>query len=190
MPIVIVDPGHGMDNRKRGRYDPGATAGNYTEAAIVMQWANVLRTDLRRRSLTVVRTRVDANDPCPVSRRDDIARAYKGDLMLSLHCNAAKGKASGVETFYRGAQDKPLAVALTNALAELSGLPNRGAKTEKQSQHPSLAVLDFENCWLLELGFIDNPKDLKFLLDPVYQRQACARIGDVILASGYLKFRA
>ena len=182
MSVIIIDPGHGMSNRSSGSYDPGACSGNYTEAQIVMDWANVLREVLKERGVTVVRTRVDSKDPCPVSRRDDIARAYHGDKMVSLHCNAANGKASGVETFYRGTDDKATAKRLTDSLCAVLGLPNRGPKTEHESQHRSLAVMEFDKCWLIEIGFIDNPIDRNKLLDPILRKKACEAIADVLLS--------
>ncbi len=180
MKTIIIDPGHGMSNRKSGVYDPGACAAHHSEAAIVMEWANALRGILQARGIKVVRTRVDEKDPCPVSRRDDIARAYGGDMMISLHCNAATGTASGVETFYRGSDDRAMASALTAAVANVLKTPNRGPKTEHESQHASLAVMEFDKCWLIELGFIDNPGDRAKLLDPVLRWQACVAIADVI----------
>ena len=177
---IILDPGHGMSNRKPLVYDPGATAAGFTEAGIVMDWANELRGILKERGAIVVRTRVDAKDPCPVGRRDDIAVAYSGDRMLSLHCNAANGTASGTETFYRGEDDREMAIKITNAVCSVLGLPNRGPKRESDSQHTSLAVMNFDKCWLLEIGFIDNPTDRNKMLDPTLRHKACEAIADVI----------
>jgi len=180
---IIIDPGHGMSNRKPGVYDSGATAAGYTEAGIVMDWANVLREALQSRGVKVIRTRIDERDPCPVGRRDDIARAYHGDRMISLHCNAANGTASGTETFYRGADDLPMAKRITDAVCKVLGTPNRGPKTESASQHASLAVMEFNKCWLLEIGFIDNHADRVKMLDPDLRRIACEAIADVINAT-------
>jgi len=183
MKTIIIDPGHGMSNRRPGIYDTGATAGGHTEAAIVLDWANELREIIRAAGHKVVRTRVDQRDPCPVSRRDDIARAYNGDMMISLHTNASDGRASGTETFYRGADDLAMAKRLTDAVCAVLGTPNRGPKTERQSQHASLAVMEFDKCFLIEIGFIDHHGDREKMLDPVIRRKACQAIADVILAA-------
>jgi len=177
---IILDAGHGLSNRKAGQYDPGACAAGHTEAGIVMDWANELRDILKARGKIVVRTRVGPKDPCPVGRRDDIATSYDGDRMISLHCNAATGTASGTETFYRGSDDREMAVKLTNAVCAALGTKNRGPKTESQSQHASLAVMEFDKCWLIELGFIDNHDDRAKMLDPDLRRKACEAIADVI----------
>lgn len=177
---IIIDPGHGMSNRERGKFDPGAVSGGLQESTIAMQWANELRGVLLVSGHEVVRTRVDEKDPCPVSRRDDIAVSYGGKRMISLHCNAANGKASGTETFFRGEDDRKMAEDLTAAVCEILGTKNRGAKTEKESQHSSLAVMEFDKCWLLEIGFIDNPEDRRKMTDPTLRLQACRAIAEVI----------
>jgi len=180
MSTTILDPGHGMSNRRRGQYDPGAVSNGVAEADIAMGYANELRAILIKRKHKVIRTRVDNKDPAPVWRRDDIAVSYGGDIMISLHCNAANGKASGTEVFYRGADDKALAVKLSAAVSTALGTKNRGAKTESQSQHSSLAVLEFDKCWLIELGFIDHARDRAKMLDPAIRRKTCEAIADVI----------
>lgn len=181
--VVIVDPGHGMSNRERGVYDPGACSGGEQEASIAMEWGNELRSQLMAKGVKVIRTRRDAKDPAPVSRRDDIAVSYGGDIMISLHCNSGGGKASGAEVFYRGADDNAMAAKLSAAVASVLGIRDRGAKTEKECQHKSLAVMEFDKCWLIELGFIDNAGDRAKLLDPVLRAAGCKAIVDVILAA-------
>jgi N-acetylmuramoyl-L-alanine amidase len=181
--IIILDPGHGMSNRQSGRYDPGACAGGAAEASIVMDWANELRDILRARKKAVVRTRVDAKDPAPIGQRASIARNYKGDIMISLHCNAAGGNASGTETFYRGEHHRPLASRLNLAVVHSMHTRNRGPKTESASQHARLAVMSFQPCFLIEIGFIDHPGDRAKMLDPDLRKAACLALADVLCAA-------
>jgi N-acetylmuramoyl-L-alanine amidase len=177
---VIIDPGHGMSNRRAGRFDPGACAGGAREADIVMDWGNELRAILRVRGHRVVRTRVDHRDPAPVGQRAAIARRYGGNIMLSLHCNAANGAATGTETFYRGEGNRPLAVAINLAVVGSMHTRNRGAKTEAQSQHARLAIMAFQPCFLIEIGFIDHPGDRVKMLDPAIRKAACEAIAGAI----------
>jgi N-acetylmuramoyl-L-alanine amidase len=178
--IIILDPGHGMGNRRAGSFDPGAVASGIREADVVMDWANVLREILLERGHRVVRTRIDHKDPASIGQRAKIAKQYHGDVMLSLHCNAANGKANGTETFYRGINHKAKAESITAAVCKSLGTRNRGAKTESQSQHARLAVMSFQPCFLLEIGFIDHPGDRAKMIDPAYRRQACNAIASII----------
>jgi N-acetylmuramoyl-L-alanine amidase len=180
--IILLDPGHGMSNRRRNVYDSGATAGGAEEATVCMDWVNVLRAILIARGCRVIRTRKDAKDPAPVTARAGIARQYAGEIMLCIHCNDADGTATGTEVFYRGASNKAQASAIGQAVATTLGLRFRGAKTEKESQHPNLAVMAFQPCFLVELGFIDNAKDRAAMLDPVKRGKACQLLADLITA--------
>lgn len=175
-PVVIIDIGHGMSNRRAGVFDSGAVNGSHREADIALAWGNELRNILRARGIAVVRTRVDNNDPAPVSQRAAIARQYNGTIMLSLHCNSGGG--TGTETFYRGAENLAKARAINDACRLALGTRNRGAKTEDQSQHGRLAIMAFQPTFLLEIGFIDHAGDLKKMLDPALRRAACEKIAD------------
>jgi N-acetylmuramoyl-L-alanine amidase len=181
---VIIDAGHGLGNRKRGAFDPGAVSNGIREADIAMAWANELRAILIDRGVKVIRTRAGNADPASISDRAGIARAYGGDIMISFHCNAATGTATGTETFYRGESNKPMAERLNSAVVRALGARNRGAKTESASQHARLAIMAFQPCFLIELGFIDNASDRAKMLDADLRKQACEMLADAILHEG------
>lgn len=182
MKVFILDPGHGMGNRNPGRYDPGATEGSVEEAAIAMDWVNEVRAVLMAANQRVVRTRINRSDPAPVGQRAKIAKDYKGDIMVSFHCNAATGTAKGTETFYRGEANKPLALKLNQAVVDALNTSNRGVKTESQSQHATLAIMAFQPCFLIELGFIDNDGDRAKMLDPELRKRGAKAIAEVLLS--------
>ena len=177
---IVIDPGHGMSNKRSGVFDPGAVSAGVREADIAMDWANELRGILRAAGHKVVRTRIDHNDPAPVGRRASIARQYGGEIMVSLHCNAADGSASGTETYYRGQANFSKAEALNDAVVAALGTRDRGAKTEKDSQHSSLANMAFQPCFLIELGFIDHTGDRAKLLDARLRLNACEAIAKIL----------
>ena len=172
---VIIDPGHGMGNRRAGVFDPGVVYQGIREADIVMDWSNELRAQLRAAGRRVIRTRVNHADPAPIGKRAGIARHYNGEVMVSIHVNSFPG-AQGTETFYRGASNKPLAERINAAVVSALGTRNRGAKTEGQSQHARLAVMAFQPCFLIELGFIEHKPERVAMLDPVLRAQGCAGI--------------
>lgn len=178
--IVILDPGHGMSNRRSGVFDPGAVSAGVREADIALDWVNLLRGILRDAGHKVVRTRIDNSDPAPVGKRASIAREFGGQIMVSFHCNAADGKADGTETFYRGSEHRAKASALNEAVVEALGTRSRGAKTESASQHARLAVMSFQPCFLIELGFIDHMSDRAKMMDAGLRFDACVALAKVI----------
>jgi len=152
-----------------------------TEAEIVMDWANELRSILQRCGARVIRTRVDHQDPAPIGRRASIAKEYGCDIMLSLHCNAFNGSANGTETFFRGAVNETLAREVNAAVVGALGTRSRGIKTESASQHSRLAVLNFPRAVLLEIGFIDHAGNREKMLDPSLRRDACEALAGVLM---------
>ncbi len=178
---IILDPGHGMGNRRSGVYDPGAVGINkVTEAEIVMDWANEIRAFLQCLGHKVIRTRANASDPAHISDRAEIARDYHGAVMLSLHCNSFNGTANGTETFYRGESNKALAKWVNDAVVNALGTKDRGIKTEGASQHSRLAVMAFQPCVLLEIGFIDNPDDFRKMTDADLRSKACQELANIL----------
>lgn len=173
---IILDPGHGMSNKKAGQYDAGAVSNGVEEATVAMDWVNQLKIPLVHAGHSVVRTRINRAEDVPVSSRAGIAKHYDGEIMLSVHCNAANGTASGAECFYRGDANREKAAAISKACAEALGIKDRGAKTEASSQHSRLAVMSFQPCFLLEIGFIDNAKDRAAMLDVDVRAKACEAI--------------
>lgn len=177
---ICIDPGHGMSNRRSNVYDPGATVKvgkqEITEADIVMDWGNELKIQLEALGCKVIRTRINNTDPAPVGDRAGIAKKYDCDAFISLHCNAADGRANGTETFYRSAANAPLAKACNDAVRLALGMKDRGIKTEAASQHARLAVLNFPTACLIELGFIDHEGDRARMMDQKLMLLACQNL--------------
>lgn len=164
---LCIDPGHGMANKSAGVYDPGAVAGGFNEADIVLQWALTGKWVLQQAGLECWLTRDDDSDQAPLADRVHQARQAGCNLYIALHCNAAVDPgATGTETYYRDDIDKQLAAVVQGAALEALYLRDRGLRTEGQSQHARLAVLEFTGpACLVELGFISNPGDRARLLE-------------------------
>lgn len=158
---VCLDPGHGMGNRARRVYDPGAVGGGVAEADIALQWAKAAKFYLVQAGIEVVMTRDDAEDHAPVSGRDDFARDKEADLLISIHCNSSvQPWVHGTETIYR--EDRRLAELVNGCALRALGSKNRGLKLESQLGRDKpgrpfeLAVLNFGWSCLVELDFISN----------------------------------
>jgi N-acetylmuramoyl-L-alanine amidase len=163
---LAIDPGHGMSNKRDNVFDPGAVAAGVRECDIALEWALTGKYVLPQYGINHFLTRDDNLDEVPVGRRDDMAAAAHCTHFLSIHCNAADGKATGVEVYYRDISDRAFAQLVLDSLVEATGLKSRGLKRESESQHSRLAVLDFgPPACLAEIGFLDNPHDRSVIRD-------------------------
>jgi N-acetylmuramoyl-L-alanine amidase len=163
---LAIDPGHGMSNKRDNVFDPGAVAAGVRECDIALEWALTGKYVLPQYGINHFLTRDDNLDEVPVGRRDDMAAAAHCTHFLSIHCNAADGKATGVEVYYRDISDRAFAQLVLDSLVEATGLKSRGLKRESESQHSRLAVLDFDPpACLAEIGFLDNPHDRSVIRD-------------------------
>jgi N-acetylmuramoyl-L-alanine amidase len=91
---VVLDPGHG------GR-DPGALgAYGLREKDVTLRLARALGPRLVARGFRVVMTR-DGDRTVSLEERTALAEGVGGDVFISLHTNASKGRsARGIETYY------------------------------------------------------------------------------------------
>jgi N-acetylmuramoyl-L-alanine amidase len=89
--------------------------------------------------------------------------ALNPDFVLSLHCNAYNGRASGTEVLYYHQSEigKRIAEILQKHLVEFLGLRDRGIK-EKTSEDRGGFLLRYTRspCVIAEPFFIDNDDDL------------------------------
>lgn len=165
---IWIDAGHGADNVIAGKYDPGAVGNGHTEADTVLTVALSGRWILEMEfGIETWLTRDDDRDSSYVGSRAAHAMQAGCTHGIALHMNAsASAKATGTEAFYRDAADAVWAKEARAAALTAFELRDRGLKSEGQSQHPSLAVMDFKPpMTLLELGFITNKTDLSRILD-------------------------
>ena len=180
---ICIDPGHGMSNRTRNVYDPGAThvesGVTHTEAAIVLKYALTLKDMFRARQHSVFMSRDDAQDHAPVGQRAANAKAANCTVLVSLHLNDFDDDAAnGLEVLFRDDADKVLAQKLQTALVAITGFKNRGVK-----ERDDLAVLRFAGvAVLIELGFIANDPDRTTLLNPQKRAAICDAIADTVEA--------
>jgi N-acetylmuramoyl-L-alanine amidase len=180
---ICVDPGHGMSNRTKGVFDPGAThvenGVRFEEATIALKYGLALKDEFRARGVDVFMTRDDAEDHAPVGMRATNAKNAGCDRYVSIHLNDVDDdRANGTETLFRGEDDKALARRVQAAMLTVTGLRDRGLR-----QRDDLAVLKFAGvAVLLELGFIANDKDRETLLNPQIRQSLCKAVADAVLA--------
>ncbi|MEZ0535721.1 N-acetylmuramoyl-L-alanine amidase [Caldicellulosiruptoraceae bacterium PP1] len=166
---ICIDPGH-------GGIDPGAVGINgVLEKNIALDISLKLTNLLKKYNYEVILTRDSdilkwerKNVSSDLKARCDIANVNKCDIFVSIHCNSSQNNnATGIETYYYKTQDKSkeLAEIIQQNLIKYTKLINRGVKRAnyyvlRNTTMPSV---------LIELGFINNEKDVKTLVDTKYQ---------------------
>jgi N-acetylmuramoyl-L-alanine amidase len=90
---IIVDAGHGERPSGGGRYSPGAKGIYSLERTVTLAIAQKLQKAIEKNipDVKVVMTRTTPED-VPFQKRSDIANQNKGDLFISIHCNALPDK--------------------------------------------------------------------------------------------------
>ena len=165
---IAIDAGHGMGNTRRRVYDPGAVRRHdgvlCREADFNLAYALALKHYCVKAGIPFFLTRAGEKSPCHISRRSSRAKKAGCTHLISFHVNAAKGSASGMETLYRNIKDVQFARQVHGAVQRGTEFRDRGLKQDREYLGYDLAVLKFDGpACLVELGFINNPREVKRL---------------------------
>ncbi|NEQ29715.1 MAG: N-acetylmuramoyl-L-alanine amidase [Leptolyngbya sp. SIO4C5] len=172
---ILLDPGHGSAEDLGARGPTG-----YPEKDVTLTVSKLLRDRLEARGATVVMTREGDDDLYP-GDRVEIIEQVEPTLALSVHYNALpdSGDAlntAGIGTFWYHAQAHDLAVFLHNYLTATLDRPSYGVfwnnlALTRPSITPSV---------LLELGFMINPNEFEWIIDPQAQQQLAETLAEGI----------
>ena len=186
---VVIDPGHGAP-------DPGARGRIANEADINLDVAIELSKILSSMGIVAPLTRSGPkrihrdNRNVDLSSRPAMANRLKADAFISIHCNGAVApEANGFEIYTTPGQNNSdkLATAIFESWKE--AFPAQKKRTDYSDGDPdkeaNLKVLRETRCpsCLLELGFISNPQEEKFLLNKLNQEMMALAI-----AKGIIKY--
>ena len=186
---VVIDPGHGAP-------DPGARGRMSNEADINLDVAIDLSKILSSMGIVAPLTRSGPkrihrdNRNVDLSSRPAMANRLKADAFISIHCNGAVApEANGFEIYTTPGQNNSdkLATAIFESWKE--AFPAQKKRTDYSDGDPdkeaNLKVLRETRCpsCLLELGFISNPQEEKFLLNKLNQEMMALAI-----AKGIIKY--
>lgn len=173
---ILLDPGHGSSNDLGARGPTG-----YPEKDATLILAKLLRTELEQRGATVLLTREGDEDLYPQDRATQINR-LQPTLALSLHYNALPDDGDamhtqGVSTFWYNPQAQSLAMFLHNYLVMKLHRPSYGVFWNNLAlTRPTVAP-----AVLLELGFMINPEEFEWIVNPKAQRQLARAIAEGIM---------
>lgn len=127
----------------------------------------------------------------PLKERTDQANAWKANVYISIHANAASPTARGVETFTHTSKEKEsveLATKVQTEIMKVYGLEkyNRGVKAS------DFHVLRETNMTaiLIEAGFMTNDEDLKLLKSDDYRKKVAKAILNALILQYGIKLKA
>ncbi len=169
---VVIDAGHG------GK-DFGSTYDGLTEKDIVNQITSKIKAQNDNANVVIHLTRSN-DEMVPLADRAAFGNKIKADLVLSLHVNASENsETSGIEMYVakeNNAKSNELAAKLGRKLAK-----NHDFKVGK-AQEANLMILKKSEApaVVLELGYLTNDRDRKYLTNESQQNRIAATILEFI----------
>lgn len=173
---ILIDPGHGSDEDLGARGPTG-----YPEKDVNLIVSYLLQNELIKRGATVFMTRKSEEDLFPQDRVKMI-NDEEPHLAISVHYNALPDSGDamntkGIGTFWYHPQAHSLAVFLHNYLVENLDRPSYGVFWNNLAlTRPSVAP-----SILLELGFMINPFEFEWIVNPQEQRRLAVALADGIV---------
>lgn len=173
---ILIDPGHGSENDLGAKGPTG-----YPEKDVNFVVSYLLQNELLKRGARVFMTRKGDEDLFPKDRVKMI-NDEEPDLSISVHYNALPDygnalKTQGIGIFWYHPQAHSLSVFLHNYLVEKLNRPSYGVfwnnlALTRPAVTPSI---------LLELGFMINPEEFEWIINPQEQRKLAAALADGIV---------
>lgn len=186
MPRAIISSGHTSQ-------DPGTQANDLVEYEVARKIAKAVVPFLRQHGVITLAVPADLD---LIKRIDWINKTNydesNNDIAIEIHVN--EGGESGIESWYEGEGDsksKQLSELLLKHVAQESGLPEQGAKSEYDHEIGSIAFLHDVNAItaLIECGYIDNEDDAKFLKEDQNIQKLAKGVAKGVLEYFGIEFR-
>ena len=173
---ILLDPGHG------GPEDLGARGPTgIPEKDVALKISQLVQRELQQRGATVIMTR-DRDVDVGLRERMDAIANQRPDIALSLHYNALPDdgdaiNTQGIAAFWYHAQAHSLAVFLHNYLTQTLKRPSYGIYWNNLAlTRPTVAPTV-----LLELGFMINPDEFEWIINPQAQQRLAGAIADGVV---------
>ena len=172
---ILIDPGHG------GPQDSGGVGPTgYREKTVALIVSKLVREELVNRGANVVMTRVEDVD-LDLPPRVEMIQKEEPAIAISIHYNALPDngdaiKTKGVGAFWFQPQAHSLAMFLHNYLVAKLNRPSYGVfwnnlAMTRPAVTPSV---------LMELGFMINPEEFEWIVNPAEQKKLASAIAQGI----------
>ncbi|HLO46813.1 MAG TPA: N-acetylmuramoyl-L-alanine amidase [Kamptonema sp.] len=172
---IVIDPGHG------GPQDTGGVGPTgYREKSVALIVSKLVREQLVNRGATVMMTREEDVD-LDLPPRVEMINKQEPAIAISLHYNALPDngdaiKTKGVGAFWFHPQSHSLAMFLHNYLVKNLNRPDYGVFWNNLAMtRPAVAP-----SVLMELGFMINPVEFEWIVDPAEQQKLAEAIAQGI----------
>lgn len=184
--VVCIDPGHG--DWDYGAISPNGTAEKDITLAVSLKLGELLENDDR---FKVIYTRSNdeidwletANDS--LKERINISKICNADIFISIHCNYSSDskEISGVETWYNPNDENSLNLSkyLQQALIDLNYTTNRVVRSYVSGEELAVLELNTNTSSLIELGFLSNSSDEKYLSSKLGQSECAKALYEAIV---------
>ena len=150
MKPIFISAGH-------SNQDPGAVANGTTEAAVVLEFRDLVADHLHALDVYFERDGIQGQN---LPLREAVKRIPSNSVAVEFHLNAASANtATGVETLSSD-KNKDFCRGLCELISLRLGIRNRGAKDEGSGQHSRLAFIQAGGV-IVELFFLTNEQDLR-----------------------------
>lgn len=178
--VICIDVGH-------GGYDTGAS-GYLIESDENLKVALSLRDQLTARGATVYMTRDNhktytdgtaINSTTYGQYRVDLISSFDPDILISVHHNYyADQSANGTEALYFYGFNQALAQKVSDNMASVSGMKNRGGKYQNVFVYRNHSFMSI----LLECGFVSNQYDSQWLSGEGNTAKLTGAVADALIA--------
>lgn len=169
---IVIDPGH-------GGLDSGAKIpSGYQEKDLALTVSKILRQELELRGATVYLTREEDVD-MSLDERVAVIDRIKPAIALSVHYNHVPENVNGsnirgVSTYWYHPQSRSLAELLQKQMLDKLERKSFGVKWKNLAlARPTIAP-----SVLLELGFMSNPSELEWIINPANQTKVAQTLAD------------
>ena len=169
--VIVLDPGHGLNNSGAIGYLNGKAI---YESTVNYQIAKKLEAKLKAAGATVYVLPTDTQ-VIDHKERAHLARQYNPDVFISIHANSSTySSPRGSQAYYYNPASYPLARSVVERVENALGYSNLSDNC-LESEYSVTTQNDFASI-LLETGFMSNVNDLAIISNPTRQEDIAKAI--------------